>query len=86
LRQRNPELNAFITVTSDVALDEAQAAEAHIQRGMWLGPLHGIPIALKDLVDTADVRTTAASNLFRNRVPLVDAEVVRRLKGLGQYF
>jgi aspartyl-tRNA(Asn)/glutamyl-tRNA(Gln) amidotransferase subunit A len=86
IEQRNPELNAFITVTSDIALNGAQAGEAHIQRGMWLGPLHGIPIALKDLVDTADVRTTAASNLFRNRVPLVDAEVVRRLKGAGAVF
>src|SRR5258706_10751238 len=83
IEQRNPELNAFITVTSDLAMDEARAAEAHIQQGLWLGPLHGIPIALKDLVDTADVRTTAGSNLFRNRLPLVDAEVVWRLKSAG---
>jgi aspartyl-tRNA(Asn)/glutamyl-tRNA(Gln) amidotransferase subunit A len=82
----NPGLNAFITVTADRALDEARAAEAHIQQGLWLGPLHGIPIALKDVVDTADVRTTAGSNLFRNRSPLVDAEVVRRLKAAGAIF
>jgi len=86
IEQRNPELNAFIAVTSDIALDQARAAEAHIQRGLWLGPLHGIPIALKDLVDTADVRTTAASNLYRNRMPMVDAEVVRRLKSGGAVF
>ena len=86
IEQRNPELNAFITVTSDLAMDEARAAEAHIQQGLWLGPLHGIPIALKDLVDTADVRTTAGSNLFRNRLPLVDAEVVWRLKSAGAVF
>jgi aspartyl-tRNA(Asn)/glutamyl-tRNA(Gln) amidotransferase subunit A len=79
----NPGLNAFITVTADIALDQARAAEAHIQQGLWLGPLHGIPIALKDLVDTSNVRTTAGSNLFRNRSPLVDAEVVRRLKAAG---
>jgi aspartyl-tRNA(Asn)/glutamyl-tRNA(Gln) amidotransferase subunit A len=79
----NPGLNAFITVTADSALAEARAAEAHIQQGLWLGPLHGIPIALKDLVETAGVRTTGGSNLFRNRVPMVDAEVVRRLKGAG---
>jgi aspartyl-tRNA(Asn)/glutamyl-tRNA(Gln) amidotransferase subunit A len=86
IQKLNPELNAFINVTADTALDEAQAAEAHIQRGLWLGPLHGIPIALKDLVDTADIRTTAASNLYRNRLPLVDAEVVRRLKAGGAVF
>ena len=86
IEEKNPELNAFITVTSDVALDQARAAEAHIQRGLWLGPLHGIPIALKDLVDTADVRTTAGSNLYRNRLPLVDAEVVLRLKAAGAVF
>src|SRR5258706_2153357 len=82
----NPGLNAFITVTADRALDEARVAEAHIQRGLWLGPLHGVPIALKDVVDTADVRTTAGSNLFRNRSPLVDAEVVRRVKAAGAVF
>jgi aspartyl-tRNA(Asn)/glutamyl-tRNA(Gln) amidotransferase subunit A len=86
IERLNPTLNAFITVTADTALDEARAAEAHIQRGLWLGPLHGVPIALKDLVDTAGVRTTAGSNLFRNRLPIVDAEVVRRLKAAGAVF
>lgn len=86
IEERDPELNAFITVTSDVALEQARAAEAHIRQGLWLGPLHGIPIALKDLVDTANLRTTAGSNLFRNRVPMVDAEVVCRLKAAGAIF
>src|SRR5229473_5041854 len=79
----NPKLNAFITVTADSALAEARGAEAEIQRGHWKGPLHGIPLALKDLVDTAGVRTTAASGLFQSRVPVRDAEVVRRLKAAG---
>jgi aspartyl-tRNA(Asn)/glutamyl-tRNA(Gln) amidotransferase subunit A len=83
IERLNPSLNAFITVTADGALDDARAAEAHIQLGLWLGPLHGIPIALKDLVDTAGTRTTAGSNLFRNRLPLVDAELVRRLRANG---
>ena len=83
IEQLNPKLNAFITVTADSALVEARAAEAEIQRGRWKGPLHGIPIALKDLVDTAGVRTTAASGLFKDRVPTQDAEVVRRLKATG---
>ncbi len=76
-------LNAFITVTADGALAAARAAEDEIGRGRWRGPLHGIPIALKDLVDTQGVRTTAASNVFRDRVPAEDAEIVRRLKAAG---
>lgn len=82
----NPKLNAFITVTADSALTEARQAEAEIQRDHWRGPLHGIPIAVKDLIDTAGVRTTAASGLFKNRIPTQDAEVVRRLKAAGAVF
>jgi len=79
----NSALNAFITVTAESALAEAQAAEIEISRGEWRGPLHGIPIALKDLIDTAGTRTTAASALYQNRVPTEDAEVVRRLRQAG---
>lgn len=83
IERLNPALNAFITVTADSALAEARAAEADVQRGKWRGPLHGIPIALKDLFDTAGMRTTAGSALFKDRVPKEDAEVVRRLKAAG---
>ena len=76
-------LNAFITVTRDQAIETARAMEAEQLRGKWRGPLHGIPIALKDNIDTAGVRTTAASALFKDRVPSEDAEVVRRLKNAG---
>ena len=79
----NPTLNAFITVTADLALDAARHAEAEIIAGNYRGPLHGIPIGLKDLFDTAGVLTTAASNQYRHRVPTEDAEVVRRLKQAG---
>ncbi|MCC7461212.1 MAG: amidase [Gammaproteobacteria bacterium] len=79
----NPTLNAFITVTAAEALRQASAAEEEIQRGQWRGALHGVPIALKDLIDTAGVRTTAASAVFKDRVPGQDAEVVRRLKAAG---
>jgi len=79
----NPTLNAFITVTAESALQEARSAETEIARGQWRGPLHGIPIALKDLIDTAGVKTTAASALYQNRVPTEDAEVVRRLRQAG---
>jgi len=82
----NGKLNAFITVTADSALAEARVAESEIQRGRWRGPLHGIPIALKDIVDTVGLRTTAASALFKDRIPAKDAEVVRRLKAAGAVF
>jgi aspartyl-tRNA(Asn)/glutamyl-tRNA(Gln) amidotransferase subunit A len=86
IEQLNPKLNAFITVTADAALVEAHQAEAEIQHDHCRGPLHGIPIALKDLIDTAGVRTTAASGLFKDRVPTQDAEIVRRLKAAGAVF
>lgn len=79
----NPELNAFITVTAEMALAQARAAETEIQRGHWRGPLHGIPLALKDLIDVAGVATTAASAVFEDRIPSEDAEVVRKLKAAG---
>jgi aspartyl-tRNA(Asn)/glutamyl-tRNA(Gln) amidotransferase subunit A len=79
----NSALNAFITVTGEQALLAARKMEAEQQRGIWRGPLHGIPIALKDNIDTAGIRTTAASELFKDRIPSEDAEVVRRLKNAG---
>src|SRR5437016_11867399 len=79
----NPVLNAFITVTREGALAQARVAENEIQRDQWRGPLHGIPIGLKDLIDTAGVRTTCGSALFADRVPTEDAEVVQRLKRAG---
>jgi len=84
--QFNTRLNAFITITAESALAEARSAESEIQRGHWRGPLHGVPIALKDIVDTAGLRTTAASELFKDRIPKEDAEVVRRLKAAGAVF
>jgi len=64
IEKLNPSLNAFITVTAESALAGARSAEAEISRDAWRGPLHGIPIALKDLLDTAGVPTTAGSALF----------------------
>src|SRR3990172_5193045 len=83
IEQLNPSLNAFITVTAESALLQAREAEVEVQRGRWRGPLHGIPIGLKDLFDTAGVRTTGGSALFKDRIPKEDAEVVRRLKTAG---
>ncbi len=83
IEKLNPSLNAFITVTAEPALEQASAAEREIAAGHYRGPLHGIPIALKDLIDTAGVRTTAASALFQERVPGEDGAVVQRLKEVG---
>ncbi|HLW53080.1 MAG TPA: amidase [Candidatus Angelobacter sp.] len=79
----NPKLNAFITISAEAALEEARAAEAEIARGEWKGPLHGIPLAVKDLAETAGVRTTAASAVLKHYIPSEDAEVVRRLRRAG---
>jgi aspartyl-tRNA(Asn)/glutamyl-tRNA(Gln) amidotransferase subunit A len=83
IARRDPELHAFITVTGDLALDQARTAAAELARGHDRGPLHGVPIALKDLIDTAGVRTTGGSGVFEDRVPTGDAEVVRRLREAG---
>jgi len=83
IEKSDPALNAFITVMAESALAEARRAEAEILRGEWRGPLHGVPVALKDLIDTAGVRTTAASALYKDRIPNQDAEVVRRLRQAG---
>lgn len=80
IERLQPQLNAFITVTAEQALQEASAAERDIRHGDWKGPLHGIPIGLKDFFDTAGIKTTAASAIFQHRVPTRDAEVVTRLK------
>jgi aspartyl-tRNA(Asn)/glutamyl-tRNA(Gln) amidotransferase subunit A len=83
IEKLNPHLNAFITVTGTEALDAARKAEAEISRGEWKGPLHGIPLAVKDLIETAGVKTTAASAVLQDNVPNADAEVIRRLKSAG---
>lgn len=83
IERLNPVLNAFITVTHEGAMAQARVAADEIQRGQWRGPLHGIPIGLKDLIDTAGVRTTCGSALFADRIPTEDAYVVQRLKRAG---
>jgi aspartyl-tRNA(Asn)/glutamyl-tRNA(Gln) amidotransferase subunit A len=76
-------LNAFVTVTGERALARARELEEELARGRWRGPLHGIPLALKDNIDTAGVLTTAASAVYADRVPDEDAEVVTRLEEAG---
>jgi aspartyl-tRNA(Asn)/glutamyl-tRNA(Gln) amidotransferase subunit A len=83
IEKLNPQLNGFITVLSDSALEDARRAEQEILRGDYRGPLHGIPIGLKDIFDTHGTRTTAGSALFKDRVPTEDAEAVCRLRAAG---
>ncbi|WP_232298738.1 amidase [Granulicella tundricola] len=79
----DPKLDAFITVMRDKALAQAAILDAEQKAGKLRGPLHGIPVALKDNIDTAGTRTTAASGVFQDRVPAEDAPVTTRLKAAG---
>lgn len=79
----NPELNAIVTFEPEKALAGAKKADAVLARGNAVGPLHGLPIAHKDLVDTAGVRTTYGSPLFKNHVPDEDELLVERIKAAG---
>jgi aspartyl-tRNA(Asn)/glutamyl-tRNA(Gln) amidotransferase subunit A len=79
----NPKLNAFVTILDDQAREQAREAEVEIQAGGWRGPLHGIPVGIKDFYDTANVRTTAAFEKFKNWVPKQDAAGVSKLKEAG---
>jgi aspartyl-tRNA(Asn)/glutamyl-tRNA(Gln) amidotransferase subunit A len=78
-----PELNAFITVAEDAAMARAREATSQIMRGDEVGPLHGVPVAVKDLVPTEGIRTTWGSLIFKDHVPSADAVVVARLKQAG---
>jgi aspartyl-tRNA(Asn)/glutamyl-tRNA(Gln) amidotransferase subunit A len=79
----DPELNAFITVTHEAALAQARAMDDLTAAGITLGPLHGVPLAIKDNIATAGIRTTAASRVYAGWVPDRDATVVERLRGAG---
>jgi aspartyl-tRNA(Asn)/glutamyl-tRNA(Gln) amidotransferase subunit A len=79
----DPRLNAFVTVVADDALEAARAAERDIAAGRYRGPLHGVPVGVKDLCETAGVRTTAGSALLADWIPDRDAAVVRKLRAAG---
>jgi amidase len=83
IERLNPKLNAIVTLATDQARVAAQAAEAATMRGAPTGPLHGLPIGIKDVTVTAGIRTTYGSPLYKDNVPAEDAEVVRRLKAAG---
>ena len=81
--QCEPQLNAFITVFHEGSLKKARQAEAEMRKGKDLGPLHGIPIALKDIIYVEGTRSTAGSNFFSEESPQFDAALVSKLKGAG---
>jgi aspartyl-tRNA(Asn)/glutamyl-tRNA(Gln) amidotransferase subunit A len=86
IERLEPTINAFITVTAESAMAQAEVRDAERAAGTVRGPLHGIPIALKDNIDTAGVLTSAASAIHANRVPDADAQCVRRLRASGAVF
>jgi Asp-tRNA(Asn)/Glu-tRNA(Gln) amidotransferase A subunit family amidase len=83
IEEIDPKLRSVITLTKDFALAQAKKADADIAAGRYRGPLHGIPYGVKDLLDTAGIRTTWGAEPFRDRVPTADSTVVRRLNDAG---
>jgi aspartyl-tRNA(Asn)/glutamyl-tRNA(Gln) amidotransferase subunit A len=83
IEQKNPSLNAFLTVAEGSALESAKQAEQDIVSGNYRGPLHGVPIGLKDLIETEGLRTTMGSKLFKDYIPEKDASLVSHLKNAG---
>jgi amidase len=79
----NPKINAVVTLVAERAMADAKAADELQARGRELGPLHGLPVAHKDLINTAGIRTTFGSPMFRDNVPTVDALIVRRIRAAG---
>jgi amidase len=83
IERLDPQLHAYFTVIADRALADARTAEAEIAADRYRGPLHGVPIGIKDLCDTAGVRTTAGTRVMAGRIPERDATVVARLRKAG---
>jgi Asp-tRNA(Asn)/Glu-tRNA(Gln) amidotransferase A subunit family amidase len=83
LQRFDPKLRCVITLTRDLALQQAKAADAEIAAGKYRGPLHGVPWGVKDLLDTAGIPTTWGAEPYRNRVPTEDGAVVKRLHDAG---
>jgi aspartyl-tRNA(Asn)/glutamyl-tRNA(Gln) amidotransferase subunit A len=86
IAERNPSINAYITILADQALAQAQQADAELARGHDRGPLHGVPVSLKDIIDLRGVATTAASKVRDGHVASDDATVVARLREAGAVF
>ena len=83
ITERNPSLNAFITVLTDAAREQARQADAEMDAGRYRGPLHGVPVSLKDLIDLSGTATSAASRVRQGHIAAADATVVTRLRKAG---
>ncbi len=83
IEKLNPKLNAFITILDESAKREAKHADSLIKQGKYLGPLHGIPISLKDLIYIKGVRSTSGSKILTDFVPDYDSTITRKLRTAG---
>ncbi|MCX6625549.1 MAG: amidase, partial [Acidobacteria bacterium] len=83
IERLNPQINAFLTVTAELALLQAGQADAELAAGIDHGPLHGIPVALKDVFSTRGIRTTAGAKQLSENIPGYDAAVTERLAAAG---
>ena len=83
IERLDPQLNAYLTLCEDEALQQAQQAQDTVQQGGPVGPLHGIPISIKDLELTKGIRSTMGSAVFKDRVPDIDSVVVERVRQAG---
>ena len=83
IEELNPKVNAYCTLVAESARKQAIEAETAVIRGEELGPLHGVPVSIKDLIFTKDIRTTGGSKIYENSIPQQDAIVVERLKAAG---
>lgn len=83
IEEVDPKLNSYITITGEQALDAARHAEQEIATGMYRGPLHGVPVAVKDQFNTAGILTTGGSSILKDNVPTDDATVITNLKKAG---
>ena len=86
IERLNPEINAVLTVTPEMALDMAHKADQAAEEGEWLGLLHGVPMLVKDCLNVAGVRTTFGSGMYRDNTANSDSEVVRRIRKAGPVF
>ena len=83
IERLNPKINAYCTLVAESARKQAKEAEARVMKGEKLGPLHGVPISIKDLTFTKDIRTTFGSKIYENFIPQEDGVAVERLKAAG---
>src|SRR4030095_11026543 len=83
IKKSNPKLNSFITILKEQSLQEAETLESELKRGIYRGPLHGIPFSIKDIIAVKNVRLTAGSKIFLNHISKFDATVIKRLKKAG---